>query len=316
MKVFLTGASGLVGSNVAQVATRRGHEVIAVVGSWPGKVPATACTIPLDLANAAQVQRTVLDLFPDVIINCAALSSPARCDAQPELSHQLNVALPGALAQLAHHLDARLVHLSSEQVFAGTREEPYRPTDPVHPLQLYGRQKVESEQLVARFAPENAVTVRLPLLGGNSLTGQRSFHERLFGDWAAGRAARLYRDEIRQPCSAENAAEALVELAERRDLRGVMHWAGHDALSRLEMGRRVARHFQFPDDIMIVGASRGDDPGGETRPATLRLDCAPLAGTLKTTLESFPALLDRLVVPPPYRAWFAAQGAPSSSRTP
>jgi dTDP-4-dehydrorhamnose reductase len=313
MNVFLTGASGLLGSNVARVAERRGHAVTAVVSTWSGAIPGAARVLPVDLADKGAVQTAVLDLFPDAIINCAAISSPARCDAQPGEAHALNVALPAALAQLAHHLGARLVHVSSEQVFDGTRTTPYRRDDPINPPNLYGRQKAESEHLVAEFAPDQSVTVRLPLLGGNSPGGRRSFHERFFADWAAGKKTRLYVDEIRQPCSAENAAEVLVELIERADFRGVMHWAGAEALNRVEMGRRVAAHFHVPADDVIEPARRADDPGGAARQACLAIDCAPLAGALKTRRESFDELLDKLVVPPPYRPWYAGLGAPDPS---
>jgi dTDP-4-dehydrorhamnose reductase len=316
VKVFLTGASGLCGSNVAAVAARRGHEVLAVVGASTAPIAGAARVLALDLAREPAVQAAVLDWFPDAIVNCAAVSSPAQCETQPDLSRQLNVALPTTLAQLAHHLGARLIHLSSEQVFDGTRDTPYRRDDPVNPPNLYGRQKVESEHRVAEFAPDNAVTVRLPLLGGNSLTGRRSLHERCFADWAAGRRTRLYRDEVRQPCSAENAAEAILELAERTDLRGVMHWAGEEALTRVEMGRRVAAHFGVSVADWIEEAARADDPGGAARQAALRLDCAPLAGRLKTRLESFAELLDKLVVPPPCRAWYAGLGPPPSTPSP
>ena len=96
---------------------------------------------------------TALDLFPDVIVNAAAITEVPQCDADPVRSQAINVGLPATLAQVSHHLGARLIHLSSEQVFDGTRA-PYRPADPVSPLNLYARQKVESEELVARFAPE------------------------------------------------------------------------------------------------------------------------------------------------------------------
>jgi dTDP-4-dehydrorhamnose reductase len=305
MKLFLTGASGLLGSNVARVAARRGHQVTAVVGGWRGPIPDAAHVLRLDLADEPTLQQAVLDLFPDAIINCAATSSPAQVDAHPEHARQLNVALPAALAKLAHHLSARLVHISSEQVFDGTQPTPYRRDDPVNPPNLYARQKIESEHLVAEFAPENTATVRLPLLGGNSLTGQRSLHERFFAEWAAGRACRLFRDEIRQPCSAENAAEVLVELIERNDLTGVYHWAGAESLTRVEIGRRVAAHFKITGENLITEAARGDAPASAGRQEYLRLDCAPLTGRLRTKLEFFDALLNKLVVPPPFRSWYA-----------
>lgn len=306
MKVILTGASGLVGSNVAKVAARRGHDVHAIALSWSGAIPGAKSVQTVDLTVEAEIQRAVLDLFPDAIINCAALSSPAACDRDPALGTALNVTLPAALAKLAHHLGARLVHLSSEQVFDGRSATGYRATDTPNPPNLYGRQKVQSEGLVGEFAPELSVTVRLPLLGGNSLTGRRSFHERFFADWAAGRTTRLYRDEFRQPCSAENVAEVLVELIERPDPCGIVHWAGAAVLSRVELGRSVARHFRLPEEESIDEADRADDPGGVERQAWLGLECGPLAGILKTRQESLEVMLDRLVVPAPHRAWYAA----------
>jgi dTDP-4-dehydrorhamnose reductase len=221
--------------------------------------------------------KLTLDLFPDAIVNAAAISEPAQCDADPARSHTINVGLPATLAQISHHVGARFIHLSSEQVFDGSGA-PYRIADPVSPPNLYARQKVESEEAVARFAPETASTVRLPLLAGNSLTGRRSLHERLFLMWAAGKRARLYRDEIRQPCSAENVAEMIVELCERTDptARGILHWAGAAPLSRVEMGLGIARHFNLPAEELIDEAAQADDatPTSPRRPRPLTGLCA------------------------------------------
>ena len=76
-----------------------------------------------------------------------------------------------------------------------------------------------------------------------SASGQRSLHERLLADWAAGKTPRLFVDEYSQPCSAENLAEVLVEICERRDLHGLFHWAGTELLSRYELGVRVRERF-------------------------------------------------------------------------
>ncbi|MGH8021641.1 MAG: SDR family oxidoreductase [Opitutaceae bacterium] len=314
MKLLLTGASGLAGSNIARAAHRRGWEVMAITGTFTGGIEGAARTIGLDLADEAAVQRATLDLFPDAIVNAAAIAEPSLCDAQPELSARVNVALPAALARLAHHLGARFVHLSSEQVFDG-RHAPYRHDDPISPINLYGRQKAEAEDAAMRSAPDESIVIRLPLLGGNSATGTRSMHERLFAAWAAGRRTRLYRDEFRQPCSAENVAEVVVELCERRDLTGIHHWAGAEPISRLEMGRRVAMRFKLPVDEHIEEGARADHPGGAgQRQADLSLDCSSLTGKLKTPRETFDALLDKLVVPEPCRRWYRGGGEESGGR--
>ncbi|MCU0794040.1 MAG: SDR family oxidoreductase, partial [Opitutaceae bacterium] len=297
MKILLTGASGLVGAAFAEAAKRRGHNVVGVVGRATFAVPGLAEKRSLDLQDAAAVTALALEVFPDAIVNCAAVAEPAACDADPVRAQALNVTLPATLAKLAHHLSARLIHLSSEQVFDGTRP-PYAVGDTPKPVNLYGRQKLESERQVHAAAPDFAVTLRAPLLTGNSPGGARSLHERLLADWAAGKTPRLYRDEVRQPCTAGNLAEAMLELCERRDFNGVFHWAGAETLSRVELAKRIRAHFKLsPEAAPIAEANRADDAAATARrPANLGLDLKPLAGKLKTPIETFDAQLDQLVL--------------------
>lgn len=308
MNILLTGASGLVGSAFARAAFRRGHRVVGVVGEFPGAIDGLAEKRAVDLADEAAATAAVLDVFPQAIVNCAAISVPEACDANPALAQAMNVALPATLARLAHHVSARLVHLSSEQVFDGERTTPYAPGDPPSPINLYARQKVESERLVHAAAPAFAVTLRAPLLMGNSLTGKRSVHERLFADWAAGRTPRLYTDEFRQVCTSENLAEAMLEVCERDDVHGVFHWAGAELLSRYEIGRRIREHFKLPESrTPLATVARAETPdAARKRQACLALNLAPLAGKLKTRPQTFAEQLEELHVPAEIRAWYQA----------
>lgn len=306
MKFFLTGASGLVGSAFAQAAARRGHHVTGIVGSFSGALPGVNEKRILDLTDDVALTAAVLDAFPDAVVNCAAVADPAQCDTDPARAQALNVALPATLARLAHHLSAKFIHLSSEQVFDGASASPYSLQSTPKPINLYGRQKLESERLVHAAAPEFAITLRAPLLTGNSLSGQRSLHERLFADWSAGKTPRVFADEIRQPCTASNLADLMLELLERNDARGVYHWAGAEALSRLELARRIRAHFKLSETAAPIEAvTRADDPrAASKRQASLALDLKPLAGKVKTPIETFAAQLDQLVIPVPFRAWY------------
>ncbi len=305
MKILLTGASGLVGGAFARAAARRGHYVVGTTLSYKEAIDGLAEHRSLNLTDAPALTSVVLDIFPDVIVNAAAISEPAGCEANPALAQAVNVALPELLARLAFHVSARFIHLSSEQVFDGNHP-PYRPTDPTAPITLYGRQKLASEQVVHRVAPEFAVTLRAPLLGGNSPSGRRSLHERLFADWMSGRTPQLYTDEIRQVCHADNLAEVMVELCERPDVRGVHHWAGSEGLSRHELGERIRSHFKLtPAQAPLIAITRTADPAvARRRQADLRLVLEPLAGRLKTRPENFSTQLDQLVIPAPCRAWY------------
>ena len=309
MNIFLTGASGLVGSAFAQAASRRGHYVVGVVGKHQGPLPGVARQIALDLTLNDAVTRSVLEAFPDVIVNCAAISEPAACEADPPKSDAMNVALPARLAELAHHLGGRILHISSEQVFDGTRTAPYAEQHEVSPINLYGRQKVVSERAVLAAASHRAAVVRAPLLMGDSPGGRRALHERLMNDWSAGRTPRLYTDEFRQPCTAANLAEVLRELAERPDTNGVFHWAGVELLSRFELGSRIRQHFKLSDNAApITPISRGETPEvTQQRQACLALDFSNLSGRLGTRPQSLDEQLAGLRVPLPSRDWYLRQ---------
>jgi dTDP-4-dehydrorhamnose reductase len=306
MTIFLAGASGLVGSAFARAAARRGHRVLGIVHSHTGPIEGVAELRTVDFGDSAATTSAVLDAFPQAIVNCAAVSVPEQCDANPALAQALNVGLPATLARLAHHVSARMIHLSSEQVFDGSGTRPYSAGDLLSPINLYGRQKIESERAVHAAATDFAVTLRAPLLMGNSLTGRRSNHERLFADWAAGRTPKLFTDEFRQTCTAENLAETMVELCERDDVRGVFHWAGSELISRHALGVRIREHFKLTErDAPLAAVGRAEVPDvARKRQASLPLDISPLAGKLKTRPQTITEQLAELNVPPPFRDWY------------
>ncbi len=274
MRIFLTGASGLLGGNFAAVAARAGHEVTGVVGSWSG-APLAGLTrqLRLDLTDLGALAAAVRAARPEAIVNGAALAEPAQCDREPDRAAALNVALPRRLAELATELGVRL---------------------PVAPPTLYGRQKVESERAVRAAAPDRAAVVRVPLLLGHSPSGRRSVHERLLREWAEGRPARLFTDEIRQVCMADNLAAALLELCVPAAPTGVLHWAGAEPVSRYELGRALAHRFGFDPARLIVPAQLAGSPLAATRQRDLSLDLRPLSEVLRTRPEPLAVQLARL----------------------
>ena len=306
MRTYLTGASGLVGAAFARAAARRGHAVTGIVGRFAGELSGLVACRPLDLGHEAAVTSSLLEIFPDAIVNCAAVSEPAVVDRDPAGSQALNVALPATLARVAHHLSARLIHVSSEQAFDGTLSSPYKVTDRPSPINLYGRQKVASERIIRALAPNFSAVVRAPLLMGNSPGGRRSTHARLFGDWAAGNPARLFTDEYRQPCTAENLAEVLLELCERPGLCGTLHWAGAEVVSRHALGLALRAHFKLSPERAPIFASRRADQSeaSRSRQACLALDLAPLIGELKTRPQTLAEQFAELQVPSACPEWY------------
>lgn len=301
MKILLTGASGLLGNTYASAAVRRGHEVIALANKNRPAAGGLSRTLEMDLRAPDPLTSLCLELWPDVIVNCAAISSPASVEADPALAEKINVALPRHLAQLSNHIGARLIHISTDMVFDGRSEVPYRSTDMPAPTNLYGQTKLMAEREVLEHNPEDPVVLRIPILMGNSPGGQRSVHEKLIAAIHAGQRPKLFCDEIRQPASVENVAEVMLELSERRDLHGLFHWAGSETLSRFEMGQRILKHFGM-DLNAIESASQKDEPGQADRPANLTFNLHPIVSKIKTRSLDFEAQLEELTRIDPLQA--------------
>lgn len=302
MIVYLTGATGLTGAAVAEAAARRGHKVAGGGFRQSASPKGVAQFIRIDLRDGDAVTRSVLDVFPDVIVNAAAVSEAGECLREPDSSRKLNVDLAIRLATLAKHLNARLIHISTDMVFDG-KSGAYSTEDPPNPTSLYGRQKLEAEQALTDQAPGISTIVRVTLLTGNSPSGRRSLHEKLFETWAAGGVAKLFEDEIRQPCSAESLADVIVELCERPGITGICHWAGANALSRYEIGRRILDHFKLPPRLIERARFAGDARFAD-RPANLTFDVSRLIGRLKTRPRAFDEQIETFRVPPPFREWY------------
>jgi len=303
VKIALFGATGLLGWAVGQAVRRRRHELLPFSGGGSEDLKAIGKVESLPIEDDERLTRTLFDKWPDAIVNCSAISSPASVDLDPSGSFRVNVTATARLAEIAAHLGARFIHLSTDMVFDG-RESPYRSTDLPNPLSEYGRQKLEAEKKVLAATDENLVVLRITLLNGNSPGGNRSPHERILNGLAEGSPPTLFEDEFRQPCSSDNVADAILELIERPNLNGLFHWAGADEISRYELGLRILERFGFePGRISRASLAEKTKNAGE-RPSRLTFELNPLAGKLKTRPASLEEQLDGLMVPDRLYGWY------------
>ncbi len=301
MKILLTGATGLLGNAYAQAALRRGHTLTALSHSQPCTLPGIAENLRLDAADPETLTEPILQLWPDVIVNCAALSNPQTVDAEPEQARKININLPRHLAQLSTHLGARFIHISTDMVFDGLSESSYRSTDMPAPTNLYGQTKLMAEREVLAHNKEDPVVLRIPILMGNSPSGSRSVHEKILAAIRNQEPLKLFTDEFRQPCSAGNVAEVMLELSERRDLHGLFHWAGSEVLSRFEMGQRILKHLGLPTES-ITASQIADNPTHKHRPRKLTFNLNPIVSKLKTKPIDFQEQLEEITFIEPLRA--------------
>lgn len=266
MRLLVTGASGQLGAYLLRELRGTDWQVTA----WSGSRAGTLFGVPLqpvDLTDRAAVAAAFRDAQPQAVLHAAALSSVADCHREPGRAVQINVACTRHLVELAAAVQARLLFVSTDLVFNGEKGN-YTEADAPAPLSIYGRTKQAAEELVLRGG-ENSVA-RMSLLFGPSLIGKDSFFDQQVGALRAGQPVKLFEDEWRTPLAYPTAAQALCSWASS-SVSGLLHLGGGERLSRLEMGRRLARVLQVDPSIIVAG-SRLAAPAAEPRPADTSLE--------------------------------------------
>jgi dTDP-4-dehydrorhamnose reductase len=243
-KLLVTGASGYLGAATAAAATAAGWEV---VGTHRRRAPDGVRSVALDVRDAAAVGALVAAEAPDAVIHTAYLQ-------RGDEAHAVNADGAAHVAVATRAAGARLVHVSSDAIFAGDGDRPLREDDPADPVTEYGATKAAAEPLVAAAHP-GALLARTSLIYGGR-GHDPSPHEELALAAARGeRDVAFFTDEIRSPIQVDDLAAALVELAATDTPAGPLHVAGADAVSRLAFAR-------------LIVTARGEDAAGlRGRPA-------------------------------------------------
>ncbi len=240
MKYFITGGSGLLGERLATVS-KNNDELTLVHNSNP-----TENTVKCDITNEAEVNECVERENPDVIIHCAAMTNVDLCEDEVESAYKINGDGTGYLAKAANNVDAKMIYVSTDFVFDGYRGY-YKEDDEVNPLGIYAKSKYEGEVQLAKICNDWAVA-RVSVLYG--------WHKRAnFTSWVVDQLRQkneitIVTDQINSPTLADNAAEAIFEIA-RQDKNGIFHTAGNDAINRFDFTRKIADAFDLDDSLII-----------------------------------------------------------------
>ncbi|TCC07422.1 SDR family oxidoreductase [Kribbella soli] len=251
MRLLVTGAAGLLGRELLRTA---GHEMVPAYYSQvvPGGVQ-------LDVRRRDAVHDVIRSVRPDGIIHTAYKQDDWAATADGAV----NVALAAG--------GARLVFVSSDAVF-GPRDAAYPEDEPPCPTTPYGAAKAAAETAIQALLPDAVITRTSIIVGSDGQSGEEQRVRRL----AAGEPGAFYSGNIRCPVHVADLASALIELI-TSDITGITHVAGPQALSRLELGRKIAIRDGFDPDQLP------SEPG---EPSNIQLDCRRTQEQLKTRLRS------------------------------
>ncbi len=250
MKVFISGASGLVGGNCLKHFKEMGWNVIGSHLSFP-----TNETVFYNTLEPAHPENFDVETFqPEVIVHCGALTHVDYCEANPEESYEKTVQSTKNLIALAQKCKARFVFISTDYVFDG-ENGPYREDAPVNPLSVYARHKLEAEQLSLKEISDTLV-LRVTNVYGNEIRN-KNFVARIIEQCKEGKklSLKLPYDQFASPANAWDIARVMYLLL-KDGKTGIYHISGSDYMNRVELALRVISYFPDAEYELIPQSTR------------------------------------------------------------
>ena len=147
-KILVTGANGQLGMELQQLATT--YPLFEFIFT-------TRQELPLD--NLDVTSHSITKHQPQYCINCAAYTAVDKAESEKELAYKVNAEAPGIIAKACKENNVQLIHISTDYVFNGTGNVPYKEEDPTDPVNLYGDSKLQGEKMVMEFNPD-AIIIR------------------------------------------------------------------------------------------------------------------------------------------------------------
>lgn len=225
-RVCIVGAKGMLGRELVRAcesaAPRLGYDALDVE--------------EIDIADAGSVNAVFEKLRPRLVINAAAYTNVDGCETERELAMAVNARGPENLARACRGHDARLVHVSTDYVFDGSKREPWVPEDPIQPQSVYGLTKAEGERLVRENLPQHVIvrTSWLYAAQGNNFVRTML---RLAGEKPE---LRVVNDQFGFPTFARDLASVLLTVG-RASVTGTYHFCNAGMCSWHEFASEILR---------------------------------------------------------------------------
>lgn len=250
MRALITGAGGQLGTDLADHCRTSGDDVSALTRSG------------LDVSRRDQVLGVIADVAPDVVFHAAAWTAVDDCESDPERAFRDNALAARWVAEAASRVGAHLIHVSTDYVFDGTKDQAYTEWDEPRPTSVYGASKLAGEREVRSIAPDCAVVRTswvMGVHGTNMLKTVLALRDR-------DRLA-FVDDQRGCPSFTADLAVGLRHLAERRHA-GTFHLTNAGETTWYGLVREILELAgEDPDKVSPISTAELDPPRPAPRPA-------------------------------------------------
>lgn len=286
-RLLITGGSGLLALNWA---CRMRHQLDVILGTHRQRVNLEgARSVALDLESPDHLSRQLQALAPTLVIHTAGMTRVEQCEQQPRDAEHANAGLARNVAIATHALGIKLVHISTDHLFSGSRSRVTEEELP-EPLNVYARTKLQAEKWVREANPKTLI-VRTNFFGWGHLYRQ-SFSDWIITSLRSGRRITMFENVYFTPILADSLAFVTHAMV-AKEISGVLNIAGDERFSKYDFAICVAERFRLPKALVVRG--RMDDLKPPVRrPHDMSLDNTKVSGLLGRPLGKVDEFLEEL----------------------
>lgn len=255
-RILITGANGQLGRALNELLSMKNE--FTIINTDIGEA-SSYCPITLDIMNPVAVMNLVQSVKPEIIINCAALTAVDLCESEGDLAYRINGLGPKNLAMAANEMEAKLVHISTDYVFNGESDVPYKEEDIPSPKSMYGSSKYQGEEFVKKYCSQYFI-VRTAWLYGNG----KNFVKTMLRLADEKNEIRVVDDQYGCPTSAIELAKAIIKLMETNEY-GIYHGVCEGVTSWYNFAKEIFRLSN--KDVKLIPIETSEYPTPAKRPA-------------------------------------------------
>jgi len=245
MKILVTGASGLLGSKVAELALIEGHDVYS---AYNQHLTHYGSPVKMDLTDLNSCRRVFENVRPEAVVHSAALTNVDLCEVEKEEAWRINVYGTELVARLCNEFNCFMVFISTDYVFNGERGF-YSEEDKPDPINYYGYTKLKAEEIVRNILNDYCIVRTSVIFGSRPAAGKINFALWVLESLRQKRRISVVVDQINSPTLNTNLAEAILEILNDK-LLGLYHISGTTPISRYDFACLLAEEFKLEKELI------------------------------------------------------------------